>query len=86
MREVVDSTHTMVNHPLRMQQQRRLHPSPLKVQFAVYAFVFGGFILTSVSVVCHFLMGKKSNKEVVKAPVYGRPPAGTPSKCVVSFE
>jgi hypothetical protein len=76
----------MVNHPLRMLQQRRLHPSPLKVQFAVFAFVFGVFILTSVSVVCHFLMGKKSSKEVVKAPVYGRPPAGTPSKCVVSFE
>ncbi len=28
-------------------------------------------------------MGKKSKKEVVKAPVYGRPPLGTSSKCVV---
>jgi hypothetical protein len=25
-------------------------------------------------------MGKKSKQEVVKAPVYGRPPAGTPSR------
>jgi hypothetical protein len=30
-----------------------------------------------------FLMGKKRSKEVVAAPVYGRPPAGTPSKFVV---
>jgi hypothetical protein len=30
-------------------------------------------------------MGKKSKKEVVKAPVYGRPPAGTSNKCVITF-